>query len=160
MLLVDRSPRTARAGVGGSSVVGPEWPLSCVLRLSGAQSPAGSGSCTCTLKRLKRTDRGFDQSTRRPRSVLPALCKKALGQISPYPAVTRPGHAHADGFTPSHGHANYLDRAPSFLNHPAPCSEKEQEVGGVQGSTGQKLNPPRELHRGYVIRTEPAGPNL
>jgi len=29
MLLVDPSPRTARVAVGGSSVVGPEWPFFC-----------------------------------------------------------------------------------------------------------------------------------
>ncbi|RMZ68606.1 hypothetical protein GMOD_00008330 [Pyrenophora seminiperda CCB06] len=33
MLLVDRSPRTARVAVGGSSVVGPEWPFFCASSL-------------------------------------------------------------------------------------------------------------------------------
>jgi hypothetical protein len=33
VLLVDRSPRTAREGVGVSSVVGPEWPFFTPLAL-------------------------------------------------------------------------------------------------------------------------------
>jgi len=138
--------------------------FSAPLWCFGCFEPSWSGSCTCTLKRLKRSDRGaltqratFCLSAYQP-TCLPAccspwpgahrtsahslglVCKALLAQISPQPAVTRPGTASfpETPYPPSQERErarSWAAAATAASSHPPPCSKEE-------GSrAGQKLNP-------------------